>query len=588
MAKLETLLHHRHGDPGATQAGECECFCPHGGLIAKSSFEFREQVRDLLRSRLRIAAILMFVLMALHLLRFILTQGEVFSIPATKLAPHLLVTLIEGGLAVSLCGRRQHSLLLLRVIEVVMFLAPALLLIHLQAELVETSPVLSLWKVSETALSSLHAGPDGVALLKESEEELQGLRLLAFSVPWLLLLMVYGLIIPNTWRRATAIVSLFALGPILTAAWVSVGESQMLSQLWEGGAVSFNLLQMGAAAVIAVWGAHRFGTMRREAFDLKHVGVYTLNRRLGSGGMGDVFLAEHRLLKRPCAVKVIRQDREGDASTITRFQNEVQATAQLSHPNTVEIYDYGVTDNGMFFYVMEFLPGMSTQELVERAGPLPAGRVIHLLRQVCGALAEAHRRGLVHRDIKPGNLFAAERGGTHDFAKLLDFGLVKSTGASGESIQHTREGVVVGSPLYAAPETAMGDGTIDARVDIYSLGATAYFLLTGRPVFPGTRALEIVIAHTREIPAPPSDYADVPADLEAVVLRCLAKSPDDRFADVDELEEALSNCRDALRWNSRMAADWWRDFAMTPPQSSLLTADQFAVTTVDTPIVAVG
>jgi serine/threonine-protein kinase len=328
--------------------------------------------------------------------------------------------------------------------------------------------------------------------------------------------------------------------------------------------------------------------MRREAFDLKHVGVYTLSRRLGGGGMGDVFLAEHRLLKRPCAVKVIREDREGDQSTLTRFQNEVQATARLTHPNTVEIYDYGVTDNGMFFYVMEFLPGMSVQELVDRTGPLPAGRVIHLLRQVCDALAEAHRGGLIHRDIKPGNLFAAERGGIHDFAKLLDFGLVKSTRSMAENIQNTREGVVVGSPLYAAPETSLGDGPVDARVDIYSLGATAYFLLTGRPVFPGTKALEIVFAHAREAPTPPSKYADVPADLEEVVLRCLAKSPDDRYADVNELEQALAQCRDARNWNSRMAADWWSDFSRRPTPAESPTVDQFAVTTVATPAVVVG
>jgi serine/threonine-protein kinase len=213
---------------------------------------------------------------------------------------------------------------------------------------------------------------------------------------------------------------------------------------------------------------------------------------------------------------LIRRDRESDAGTIARFQNEVQATARLTHPNTVEIYDYGITDNGTFFYVMEFLPGLSVQELVERSGPLPAGRVIHLLRQVCSALAEAHRAGLIHRDIKPGNIFAAERGGIHDFAKLLDFGLVKSTGGSADNIQHTRDGVVVGSPLYAAPEAALGEGTVDERVDQYSLGATAYFMLTGRPVFPGTRALDIVVAHARDLPLPAS------------VCRCAGRPGGDR------------------------------------------------------------
>ncbi|MBL8848532.1 MAG: serine/threonine protein kinase [Planctomycetaceae bacterium] len=532
-------------------------------MLAKSSLEFREQVRDLLRGRLRVAAIFLFAICTLHFVRSALTQGETFSIPSTELVPLLFVTAVEGICAVVLCRRHRPSLLALRIIEVVMFVSPALLLVHMQ---------------SETARFAL-----------TQDEESQGLRLIAFSVPWILMVMVYGLFIPNTWRRATAIIAMFAVGPLLTAAYASWRNNVMLDALYDSGVVSFNLMQMASAGFVAVWGAHHFGTMRRETFDLQHVGVYQLVRRLGGGGMGDVFLAEHRLLKRPCAVKLIRKDRESDEGTIARFQNEVQATARLTHPNTVEIYDYGITDNGMFFYVMEYLPGLSVQELVDRSGPLAAGRVIHLLRQVCSALAEAHRAGLIHRDIKPGNIFAAERGGIHDFAKLLDFGLVKATGEQAENIQNTREGVVVGSPLYAAPETALGGGPVDEHVDQYSLGATAYFMLTGRPVFPGTRALEIVFAHARETPKPPSEFVKVPADLEAIVMRCLAKSPSDRYHDVSELEQDLARCRDASTWSDEVAAQWWRDFQDSPrAERTASEADAFAETAVATPVLAPG
>ena len=564
MAKLADFPHSDESPAEETRLGESasKCFCPHGGLVAKSSIEFQEQVRNLLRSRLRNAAIVLFVILIAHLIRAVFTQDKYFSLTLAQLWPQMLVTAAEGVCIALLCVRCQQSIFRLRVIEIVMFALPAMWLVHVQGDL---------------------AGAAGI-----TGPAARGTQLVAFSVPWILLLTVYGLFIPNTWQRATAVVSVFSVGPLATVLWASKDSVVELRALYDSGAISFNLMEMAAAAAIAVWCAHRFGTLRRETFDLKHVGVYSLLRRLGSGGMGDVFLAEHRLLKRPCAVKLIRRDRENDDSTISRFQNEVQATAQLTHPNTVEIYDYGVTDNGMFFYVMEHLPGMSVQELVDRAGPLPAGRVIHLLRQVCAALAEAHRAGLIHRDIKPANIFAAERGGIHDFAKLLDFGLVKSTGSAEGNIQNTRDGVVVGSPLYSAPETALGEGVVDGRVDIYSLGATAYFLLTGRPVFRGKRALDIVFAHAREAPEAPSQFAEVPDDLEAVVMRCLLKSPDERYADVDELEQALAACEDVGSWDSSAADQWWREFEASNPTRQPMPVDEYAETTVATPAMAAG
>ena len=308
---------------------------------------------------------------------------------------------------------------------------------------------------------------------------------------------------------------------------------------------------------------------RAASMDERKVGPYRLRRLIGRGGMGEVYQAEHERLQRPCAVKLIRGDRARHPEALARFEHEAQAAAKLTHPNTVAIFDFGVTDGGEFFYAMELLPGLSLQDVVERTGPLPAARVIHLLRQVCSALAEAHAHGMIHRDIKPANIIAAERGGIFDFAKLLDFGLVKTGGEADVEITH--EGLALGSPLYAAPELTVGDNEIDARTDIYSLGATAYFLLTGRPVFAGENPLKIVFAHAYEQPTPPTELqSDIPAELEAIILRCLAKSPDDRFASVEELEQALARCAPESGWTQDDAKTWWRqadDFAPAqPPQ----------------------
>lgn len=294
-----------------------------------------------------------------------------------------------------------------------------------------------------------------------------------------------------------------------------------------------------------------------EALCGKTIGPYQLRRLLGNGGMGEVYLAEHKSLKRPCAVKLIRADRTSP-HLVERFENEIQATAKLTHPNTVEAYDSGITDAGQPFFVMEFLPGLNLHDIVDRTGPMPASRVIHLLRQVCSALSEVHQLGMVHRDIKPANIFAAERGGNYDVAKLLDFGLVKFVGTAPSDVQVTRDGVVAGSPLYAAPEMTLGSDDVDARTDIYSLGATAYFLLTGRPVFTGEKALDVVLAHLHEAPVAPTERGcNVPADLEAIVLKCLVKSPEDRFQSAAELASALAECEERDTWSAEQAEEWW-------------------------------
>ena len=377
----------------------------------------------------------------------------------------------------------------------------------------------------------------------------------AVSLPWAALIVLYGILIPNTWRRCAAVVGVMAVTPLVIgtatdlAAKATAGHSPVI---FLG---PLGMITAGAAA-LAIYGSHRIEVLRREVLAARRLGQYQLKQRLGSGGMGEVYLAEHVLLRRPCAVKLIRPDRT-DPHRLVRFEREVQATATLTHPNTVQIFDYGHAEDGTFYYVMEYLPGLNLEDLVRRHGPLPPERAVHLLRQVCGALHEAHAAGLIHRDIKPSNVIICERGGVHDVAKLLDFGLVRSHRGGGAD-HLTQEGAVMGTPAYMSPEQADGKKDLDARSDIYSLGAMAYYLLTGQPPFVRPTPLQTVIAHLCD-PAPPLDQLriDVPADLQAVVLRCLEKDPARRFADARSLEKALAGCLAAGLWAEERAAACW-------------------------------
>lgn len=266
------------------------------------------------------------------------------------------------------------------------------------------------------------------------------------------------------------------------------------------------------------------------------------------------------MLKRPCAIKLIRPTDVGNVAALARFEREVQATAALSHWNTVEIFDYGRTDDGTFYYAMEYLPGLTLEELVNRHGPLPAPRAVHFLRQVCAALREAHSQGLIHRDIKPGNIFAAERGGVYDVAKLLDFGLVK--GGDDNAGGSNSGGGISGSPLFMAPEQGRSFEDTDSRSDIYALGAVAYFLLTGKPPFEGKTPLKILHAHATNPVTPPSQINSmVPPDLEQVVLTCLAKDPVDRYQSAADLQAALDQVACAGIWTDADAAEWWKPFS---------------------------
>jgi serine/threonine-protein kinase len=383
------------------------------------------------------------------------------------------------------------------------------------------------------------------------------------SLMWFSLIVIYGMYVPNTWRRCAAVVGCMALLPFAIGAMAGLG-----AESFDGGLRATYLLFLGYwmafGALAAIYGSHKISQLRQEAFEARQLGQYRLKQRLGAGGMGEVYLAEHLLLRRPCAIKLIRPERAGDPNNLRRFEREVQVTATLTHPNTVQIFDYGHAEDGTFYYAMEYLPGLSLSELVHQHGPLPPERAVHFLRQVCGALSEAHAIGLIHRDIKPGNIMVCERGGMYDVAKLLDFGLVRAPARIAGEETLTQEGTIAGTPTYMSPEQASGRGDLDPRSDIYSLGAVAYFLLTGQPPFAGRSAVEVVAAHLYEPPQPIARHRfDVPAELEAVILKCLSKDPDQRFPDAASLERALTACPAAGLWTQERAAAWWQEVAGT-------------------------
>ncbi|MEQ1826905.1 MAG: serine/threonine-protein kinase [Pirellula sp.] len=377
---------------------------------------------------------------------------------------------------------------------------------------------------------------------------------------WMTLVFTYALFVPNTWRRAAVVISVMTATPIALlffVKWTTGGLDVLITEpsyLKQG--VIDNILVLLLSAVIAIWGVHMVNSLRREAFEARQLGQYQLRRRLGSGGMGEVYLAEHLMLKRRCAVKVIRPDRAGDASTLARFEREVRATAQLTHWNSVEIFDYGRATDGTFYYVMEYLPGMNLEELVRMHGAMQPDRVVHLLTQVCQALREAHAMGLIHRDIKPANIFSAQRGGVFDVVKLLDFGLVMPLSIPDDA-RITQMGMISGTPHYMAPEQALGESA-DERSDIYSLGVVAWFLVTGRELFTESNLLKVVLAHAHQVPPAPSQInSSVPPELDAIILSCLEKDPRNRPQSVSELHRMLSGVPQSTGWSDSQAAQWW-------------------------------
>ena len=297
---------------------------------------------------------------------------------------------------------------------------------------------------------------------------------------------------------------------------------------------------------------------------LREMGSYHLIEPLGSGGMGEVWIAQHSLLARRVAIKLIRPEAIHGAysqevrAVKIRFEREAQAIASLSSPNTVALYDFGSTEDGTFYYVMELLEGIDLYKLIRDYGPVNAARAVHIIVQICDALAEAHDKGIVHRDIKPPNIVLSIQGCTYDFAKVLDFGLAKSLGASDDDFL-TRPGTTLGTPAFMAPEAVSGKTNLNGQADVYSLGCVTYFLLTGSLVFPEKSGLAMALAHTHEAPLPPSARTElpIPPALDRLVLQCLAKDPDARPAGCRELAERLSQSIAPATWPQAAARHWW-------------------------------
>jgi eukaryotic-like serine/threonine-protein kinase len=310
--------------------------------------------------------------------------------------------------------------------------------------------------------------------------------------------------------------------------------------------------------------------LRIEVRAARKLGQYVLEHKIGQGGMGEVYRAHHGMMKRPSALKLLRSDRAGESS-LRRFEREVQLTARLTHPNTITIFDYGRTQDGVFYYVMELLDGANLERIVAVGGAQPPGRVMRILLMACGALAEAHGIGLIHRDIKPANIMLCRQGGELDVVKLLDFGLVKELEVDKE-VKLTAASALTGTPQYMAPESIRAPESVDARTDIYSLGAVAYFLLAGRDVFEGRSIVEVCSQHLHQVPEPLSKRGiDLSAELEAIVLACLEKEPERRPQSAPDLQRQLEACT-VEPWSSEDARRWWDQhrakLELAAPQSS--------------------
>jgi hypothetical protein len=493
-------------------------------LVHGSGPHLTAQTHSLLRLRLRASAILLLIGFGVFLVRHIVGVLTGEALDPWLLGFHILVVFVLAAISILLSPRTTLSMRKLFFAELITFTLPAIFFAAL-----------------------------------EHREVLAGARrgYVPGSMPfWLLLIFTYGMFIPKSGRRNDLVIGSMALAPILLIVAMTLVYPQVAAVMTVVDLMQHVLVPIIAAAV-AISGMRMINALRREAFEARQLAQYRLIEPLGSGAMGEVYLAEHRMLKRPCAVKLIHPEQAGDPHVLARFEREVRMTARLSHWNSVEVFDYGHTDDGTFFYVMEYLPGLNLEELLERHGPVPAARVVNFLQQACRGLQEAHSIGLIHRDIKPANLFVAQRGGQFDVVKLLDFGLVKPM-AEMLSSGLTQEGTISGTPLFMSPEQARGVSSLDARSDIYSLGAVGYTLLCGQPPFTRTNPLDVLIAHARDEAAPLSTVrADVPADVERVILRCLAKRPEDRFADANSLEQALAACAAADQWTQADAVRWW-------------------------------
>ncbi len=518
------------------RCGASQKFCPDSGMMPGAGLETRA-TGTVLRMLLRPLAALVF----LGSLAFIVREWWID--PATLRWAGYVVTAVVGAMAAWLLRDGEASTVKLRMIEAALFAAMAV-----QGAVV----------AHDSLLTAAASGDPGLVLFA------LGMTLLDFTV----LMAAYALFIPNDWPRASLVLVPMALAtPVI---WWAVAArnpevAELAAPVLTFGAVS-SLVLLGAVAVVTcIVGTMLITRYRSMAFDARSDALYDLRSQIGEGGMGEVWLAEHKTLARPAAIKIVRPDllADGDkaagTNVIKRFVREAQATAALRSPHTVEIYDFGVTDEGTFYYVMEYLDGLDLGTLVKRHGPLPTARAVHMLRQACASLEDAHSHGLVHRDIKPANLFACRLGTEYDFTKVLDFGLVKDQKPT-QNTQLTVDGLTTGTPAYMAPEMALQDGRVGPATDIYALGCVAYWLLTGKLVFDEPTPVAMIVNHVKTTPEAPSTRTElpIPSALDEIVLRCLEKEPADRYSSMRELAAALATVQLGDEWSSAHAEEWWQ------------------------------
>ena len=384
-----------------------------------------------------------------------------------------------------------------------------------------------------------------------------------------------AIVVPSSGRR-TAIMSTLVFVPVWIAGVVLAIET---TQELPSPAFIVGSLVLGIVPILlATVGSDIIYGLRRQVSEAMQLGQYTLDRKIGEGGNGAVYRAHHALLRRPTAIKLLLPDRIG-ADNLARFEREVQNMSQLTHPNTVAVFDYGRSPDGVFYYAMEYLGGIDLENLVRRHGAQPADRVVQILIQVCGALHEAHTQNLIHRDIKPANIILCERGAVLDVAKVVDFGVVKEISRDTASAT----AVVLGTPAYVAPEAVTDPDHITHAVDLYALGAVGYFLLTGRRVFDGKTAVELCVQHVTQAPTPPSELgplAIAPA-LEAIVMACLAKHPSARPASAAALGDALHALPPSGDWSKPAAEVWWNEFRRSQADDAEISTAPTLTVTID-------
>ena len=503
-----------------------------------------DETRSLLRHRIRAAGLILSCAVGIFFV-----HGLIFTEATPLRVMHLFLLLFLGGSTAFLHKSRSLSLKQLRMLELAMI----------------GSVTVYLGTVQYLAFAQRAAGSSLPVMTLARGNTI---------LPFLGLMLIYAMFIPNDWRRASRIIIPIAAAPVLVQFLVRLQYSEPVSRALARsealrGAVELERMTESAiylllGASIAIYGTHIVNSLRRQAFEARQLGQYRLTEKIGAGGMGEVWKASHRMLARPAAIKLIRPDMLGaqdtaEAQTILRrFEREAQAMAALRSPHTVILYDFGLTDEGTFYSVMEFLEGLDLESLVGRFGPLPPARVVYMLSQACQSLIDAHDNGLIHRDIKPANLFACRLGHLYDFVKVLDFGLVKTQAKADEAETRLTQGLT-GTPAYIAPEQAL-QGKVDERSDIYALGCVGYWLLTGHTVFEGKTHLDTIFSHATSAPVPPSERTEqeVPTELEKLILSCLEKEAGNRPQSAAEMASQLVDCTLSDQWGPHQAAEWWK------------------------------